>query len=153
MKYFKRRMCLLNFFHWDYKYMLLNLNMLSFLYESFIYRYMAWYVTLWWILYNIEKQRKIPNFSHNGHFVLFCMCPVIWQFQKFQSIKIPFQMFKWQCYTLYNAFFRVFINSKIIARDKPVFISQKVKICNSINFQIINTYIIWVLKYIDIFYL
>lgn len=64
-----------------------------------------------------------------------------------------FQMFKWQCYTLYNAFFRVFINSKIIARDKPVFISQKVKICNSINFQIINTYIIWVLKYIDIFYL
>lgn len=104
-----------------------------------IYRYMAWYVTLWWTLY-IEKQREIPNFSHNGHFVLSCMCPLIRYFLKSQSIKIPFQMFKWQCYT-YNAFFRVYIMFKIISREsyKPVFISQKVKTCNSINFQMINT--------------
>lgn len=99
---------------------------------------MAPYLILWWILYNIEKQREILNFTHNDHFVLSCMSPVIRYFQKSQSIKIPFEIYKWQCYT-YNAFFRVYITIKIILRDKPVFTSQKVKTCNSISFQIITT--------------
>lgn len=99
---------------------------------------MAPYLILWWILYNIEKQREILNSTYNDHFVLSCMSPVIRYFLKSQSIKIPFEMYKWQCYT-YNAFFRVYITIKIISRDKPVFTSQKVKTCNSISFQIITT--------------
>lgn len=102
------------------------------------YRYMAPYLILWWILYNIEKQREILNSTYNDHFVMSCMSPVIRYFLKSQSIKIPFEMYKWQCYT-YNAFFRVYITIKIISRDKPVFTSQKVKTCNSISFQIITT--------------
>lgn len=130
-------MCLLKLFS-----LRLQIRASKFKYVEFFlwefYRYMAPYLILWWILYNIEKQREILNLTYNDHFVMSCMSPVIRYFQKSQSIKIPFEMYKWQCYT-YNAFFRVYITIKIILRDKPVFTSQKVKTCNSISFQIITT--------------